>query len=65
MIQYYRLVNPENAPSIEQINAKFQELNAAEPMRLLRRKKYKIIRNRLDAFFDSPTMTDEWKTYRQ
>ena len=31
--------NPENAPSIEQINAKFQELNAAEPMRLLRQER--------------------------
>ena len=29
-------INPENAPSIEQINAKIQELQAAEPMRLLR-----------------------------
>ena len=58
--------NPENAPSIEQINAKFQELNAAEPMRLLREERNnKLAETDWMSFSDSPTMTDEWKTYRQ
>ena len=58
--------NPENAPSIEQINAKFQELNAAEPMRLLRQERnQRLSETDWMSFSDSPTMTDEWKTYRQ
>ena len=61
-----RWVNPENAPSIEQINAKFQELNAAEPMRLLRQERNRrLTETDWMSFSDSPTMTDEWKTYRQ
>ena len=59
-------VNPENAPSIEQINAKFQELNAAEPMRLLRQERNrKLAETDWMSFSDSPTMTDAWRTYRQ
>ena len=59
-------INPENAPSIEQINAKFQELNAAEPMRLLREERNRrIAETDWMSFSDSPTMTDAWKTYRQ
>ena len=59
-------INPENAPSIEQINAKFQELNAAEPMRLLRQERnIKLSETDWMSFSDSPTMTDAWRTYRQ
>ena len=59
-------INPENAPSIEQINAKFQELNAAEPMRLLRQERNrKLAETDWMSFSDSPTMTDAWRTYRQ
>ena len=59
-------INPENAPSIEQINAKFEELNAAEPMRLLREERNRrLAETDWMSFSDSPTMTDEWKTYRQ
>ena len=59
-------INPENAPSIEQINAKFEELNAAEPMRLLREERNRrLTETDWMSFSDSPTMTDEWKTYRQ
>lgn len=57
--------NPENAPSIEQINAKFQELNAAEPMRLLREERDRKL-GETDWMANSDvTMTDDWKTYRQ
>ena len=60
-------VNPENAPSIEQINAKFQELNAAEPMRLLREERNQKLQetdwwaagDRIDS------MTNEQKIYRK
>ncbi len=59
-------INPENVPSIEQINAKFQELNAAEPMRLLRQERnIKLSETDWMSFSDSPTMTDAWRTYRQ
>lgn len=59
-------INPENVPSIEQINAKFQELNAAEPMRLLRQERnIKLSETDWMSFSDSPIMTDAWRTYRQ
>ena len=53
-------------PTNVEIQRKVDEIDAAEPMRLLREE-----RNRLLAetdwmsFSDSPTMTDDWKTYRQ
>ena len=60
-------INPENAPSIEQINAKFEELNAAEPMRLLRKERNRrIVETDWRATVDYPgTDQDEWRTYRQ
>ena len=53
-------------PTNVEIQRKIDELDVAEPMRVLREE-----RNRLLAetdwmsFSDSPTMTDDWKTYRQ
>ena len=60
-------VNPENAPSIEQINAKFQELNAAEPMRLLRQQRnQKLSETDWTQYRDVSLSNDsDWQTYRQ
>ena len=57
--------NPENAPSIEQINAKFQELNAAEPMRLLREERNRRLQETDWMANSDVTMSDDWKTYRK
>ena len=59
--------NPENAPSIEQINAKFQELNAAEPMRLLRQQRnQKLQETDWTQYRDVSLSNDsDWQTYRQ
>ena len=58
-------VNPENAPSIEQINAKFQELNAAEPMRLLREERNRRIAETDWWVLPDRTSSQEQKDYRQ
>ena len=58
-------INPENAPSIEQINVKFQELNAAEPMRLLREERDRKLAETDWMANSDVTMRDDWKTYRQ
>ena len=53
-------------PSDDAIQAKLTELRAAEPMRLLREERnIKLSETDWMSFSDSPTMTDEWKTYRQ
>ena len=57
--------NPENAPSIEQINAKFQELNAAEPMRLLREERDRRIAETDWWVLPDRTASQEQKDYRQ
>ena len=58
-------INPENAPSIEQINAKFQELNAAEPMRLLREERNRRIAE-TDWWASSDLLiSDDQRKYRQ
>ena len=60
-------INPENVPSIEQINAKFQELNAAEPMRLLRQERNrKLVETDWTQYRDVSLSNDsDWQTYRQ
>jgi len=58
-------INPENAPSIEQINAKFQELNAAEPMRLLREERDRRIAETDWWVLPDRTASQEQKDYRQ
>ena len=58
-------ITPENAPSIEQINAKFQELNAAEPMRLLREERNRRIAE-TDWWASSDLLiSDDQRKYRQ
>ena len=53
-------------PTEKEINDKIAELQAAEPMRLLRQERNrKLAETDWMSFSDSPTMTDEWKTYRQ
>ena len=53
-------------PTEKEINDKIAELDAAEPMRLLRQERNrKLAETDWMSFSDSPTMTDEWKTYRQ
>ena len=48
------------------VNEKEIELRAAYPMRLLREERnQKLAETDWMSFSDSPTMTDEWKTYRQ
>ena len=56
-------INPENAPSIEQINAKFQELNAAEPMRLLREERNRRIALTDWRFRSDLSPSQEWRDY--
>ena len=52
-------------PSDEEIQTKLAELNAAEPMRLLREERnQKLLETDWMANSDV-TMTDDWKTYRQ
>ena len=52
-------------PSDEEIQTKLAELNAAEPMRLLREERnQKLIETDWMANSDV-TMTDDWKKYRQ
>jgi len=58
-------INPENAPSIEQINAKFQELNAAEPMRLLREERDRRIAETDWWVLPDRTASQEQLDYRQ
>jgi len=53
-------------PTEEEIQAKLTELINAEPMRLLREERNRrLTETDWMSFSDSPTMTDEWKTYRQ
>ena len=51
--------NPDKAPTEEEINIKIQELEAAEPMRLLREERNRRLQETdWMSFSDSPTMTD-------
>ena len=65
------IVNKENEglvtrPTDEEINAKITELQNAEPMRLLRQERdRRLAETDWMSFSDSPTMTDDWKNYRQ
>ena len=60
------LPDGKTLPSQEEIDAKRKELRDAEPMRLLRQERNRRL-SETDwmSFSDSPTMTDDWKTYRQ
>ena len=53
-------------PTDEEISNKVNEILNAEPMRLLREERnQKLQETDWMSFSDSPTMTDQWKTYRQ
>ena len=58
-----------NQPTEEQINLKISELEAAEPMRLLRLERNKILKTSdwrvVKAIETGIPMSSEWKTYRQ
>tara|TARA_B100001057_G_scaffold381721_1_gene387636 strand:- start:1994 stop:2401 length:408 start_codon:yes stop_codon:yes gene_type:complete len=50
----------------EAVETKMNEITAAEPMKELRRQRNeKLTETDWMTFSDSPTMSDEWKTYRQ
>ena len=52
-------------PTLSQINAKITELEAAEPMRLLREERDRRIAKTDWRGNSDLTMSDAWKTYRQ
>jgi len=52
-------------PSDEEIQTKLAELNAAEPMRLLREERNRRLQETDWMANSDVTMTDDWKTYRQ
>ena len=53
----------QTPPSEEEINAKFQELNAAEPMRLLREERNRRIALTDWRFRSDLSPSQEWKDY--
>ena len=62
----YNFHDDQTPPTEEEIQTKLSELRNAEPMRLLRQERnIKLSETDWMSFSDSPTMTDEWKTYRQ
>ena len=66
--QYSRLVwldESQTKPTEDEINAKIAELEAAEPMRLLREERTRRISTSDWMANSDVTMSDEWKTYRQ
>ena len=65
-VSKYRFHDGQTPPSEEEIQTKLAELQAAEPMRLLRQERnIKLSETDWMSFSDSPTMTDAWRTYRQ
>ncbi len=57
--------NGQTPPTEEQIQAKIQELEAAEPMRLLRQERNRRLADTDHFAFQDRIMTEEIKTYRQ
>ena len=55
----------QTPPSEEEINAKFQELKTAYPMKLLREQRNRKLAETDWMANSDVTMTDEWRTYRQ
>lgn len=56
---------PESPATIEQVNDKLAELEAAEPMRLLRLERTRLLQQSDWMANSDVVMTDEWKSYRQ
>ena len=52
-------------PSLDEVNAKIEELKAAEPMRLLREERNRLIAETDWMANSDVTMSDEWRAYRQ
>ena len=59
------IVTPENVPTDGQIAAKIEELKNAEPYRLLREERTRILSESDWMANSDVTMSDEWKNYRQ
>ena len=58
--------DPDNPqPTEKEINGKIAELQAAEPMRLLRQERNQKLTETDWMANSDVTMSDEWKTYRQ
>jgi len=56
----------ETIPTDAEIEAELLRLTNAEPMRLLREERnLRLAKTDWMSFSDSPTMSDDWKTYRQ
>mgnify|MGYP003332684110 CR=1 FL=1 len=56
----------ETIPTDAEIEAELLRLTNAEPMRLLRLERdSRLAKTDWMSFSDSPTMSDDWKTYRQ
>jgi len=66
-IEFFEHVNP--VPSWEQIQAKIAELEAAEPMRLLRMQRNRLLQESdwvtIKAYSQGVEVSAEWKTYLQ
>jgi hypothetical protein len=62
-IEFFEHVNP--VPSWERIQAKIAELEAAEPIRLLRIERDRLLQQTDWMANSDVVMTDAWKTYRQ
>ena len=56
---------PDSPSTIEQVNDKLAELQAAEPMRLLREERNRRLQETDWMANSDVTMKDSWKTYRQ
>lgn len=56
---------PESPATIEQVNDKLAELQAAEPLRLLRLERTRLLQQSDWMANSDVVMTDEWKSYRQ
>lgn len=55
----------QSKPSEEEINAKIAELQAAEPMRLLRIERSRLLQHSDWMANSDVVMTDDWRVYRQ
>ena len=55
----------QTKPTEDEVNAKVTELTNAEPMKLLREERTKILAQSDWMANSDVTMSDEWKTYRQ
>ena len=61
----YWLDDNTEKPTEEEIQAKIAELEAAEPLRLLRLERTKLLQQSDWMANSDVVMTDEWKAYRQ